>query len=151
MGGQNWLTVFVTAIIVLSFTVSILPIILSFKHSRRKLELDHTERMKAMELGRPVYNQAEREDEPWTIAARLAMALGVVVPLGSLGCAFVASLALGFQQTIWVMAGMVGLGGVLCGGLLAGQTCSANKSSAEHSRLKPYVEEDAFDVVAARG
>jgi hypothetical protein len=151
MGGQGWLIVFVPSIIVLGFTVSILPIFLAFRHSGRKLELDHAERMKALELGRPVRREGEGEDEPWTMAAQLAMALGVAVPLGSLGVAFLASLALGFREVIWVMAGMVGLGGVLCGGLLAGQTFGSNRSSTEHADLKPYVEADAFDVVGARG
>jgi hypothetical protein len=151
MEHQSWLIVFVPSIIILGFTVSILPIVLAFRHSRRKLELDHAERMKAIELGGPVPRQGEGEDEPWTMAARLVMALGVVVPLGSLGCAFFASLALGFHQAIWVMAGMVGLGGVLCGGLLAGQTFGANRRSPEFTDLKPYVEEDAYDVVGARG
>jgi hypothetical protein len=151
MDGQSWLFVFVPSIIILGFTVSILPIVLAFRHSRRKLELDHAERMQAIELGRPVPRQNECEDEPWTMAARLAMALGVVVPLGSLGCAFFASLAVGFHQAIWGMAGMVGLGGVLCGGILAGQTFGASKSSPDRTDLKPYVEEDAYDVVGARG
>jgi hypothetical protein len=151
MDGQSWLFVFVPSIIILGFTVSILPIVLAFRHSRRKLELDHAERMKAIELGRPVPRQNKDEDRPWTMAARLAMALGVVVPLGSLGSAFFASLALGFHPEMWVMAGMVGLGGVLCGGILAGHTFGANQRSPEHTDLKPYVEEDAYDVVGARG
>jgi len=151
MDGQSWLFVFVPSIIILGFTVSILPIVLAFKHSRRQLELDHAERMKAIELGQPVPRQGAGEDDHSTRAARLAMALGVVVPLGSLGCAFFASLALGFHQDIWVAGGMVALGGVLCGGLLAGQTFGANKSSPGRTDLKPYVEEDAYDVVGARG
>jgi hypothetical protein len=151
MDNQSWLIVFVPSIIILGFTASILPIVLSFKHSRRKLELDHAERMKAIELGRPVAREGEDKDEPWTMAARLAMAIGVVVPLGSLGCAFLGSLALGFHQDMWVAGGMVGLAGVLCGGLLAGHTFGANKSTLEHANDKPYMEEDAFDVVGARG
>ena len=151
MDGQSWLMVFVPSIIILSFTVSILPIVLSFRHSRRKLEFDHAERMKAMEMGQALPRQGEGEDEPWTTAARLAMAIGVVVPLGSLGCAWFASLALGFHQVIWVMAGMVGLAGVLCGGLLAGHKFGVNTSSSERNDFKPYVGEDAYDVVGARG
>src|SRR6516164_4086786 len=108
MDGQSWLFVFVPSIIILSFTAAILPIVLSFKHSRRQLELDHTERMKAIELGRPVHRQGECAVEPRKMAAQLAMGLGVVVPLGSLGCAFFSSLALGFHQDIWIVAGMVG-------------------------------------------
>jgi hypothetical protein len=150
MDAQSWLFVCVLVTISLCFIV-LLPILLAFRESRRKLELDHTERMKAIELGQPFPRQDKGEHESWMVAARLAMALGVVVPLGSLGCAFFASLALGFHEGIWIAAGMVGLGGVLCGGLLAGLTFGANQRSAEHTDLKPHVEADAYDVVGARG
>jgi len=151
MTAQGWLADGVMATIALGFTLSILPILLSFRHSRRKLELNHAVRMKALELGRPVPGDEEREHEPWTMAARLTMAIGFMVPLGSLGCALIASLALGFHQVIWIMAGMVGLGGVLCGCALAGQTFGSNERSPEGTNHKPYVEEDAYDVVGARG
>ena len=41
---------------------------------------------------------------------------------------FLRAWPLGFHEEIWVVAGMVGLGGVLCGGLLAGQTFGANRA-----------------------
>jgi hypothetical protein len=151
MIGQFWFAVFVTATITLSFAVTLVPIVLAFRQSRRKLELEHAERMRAIELGRPFYRQGEREDETWTETARLAKAIGVVVPQGSLGCAFVASLILGVHQEIWIAAGMVGLAGVVCGWLLAAQIGGANQDARQAADLKPRVDEDAFDVVSARG
>ena len=158
MTDQVWLTVCVTATIVLCFAVTIVPILLGFGHSRRKLELEHAERMKAIELGQPVPRLdqpvprlGEGQEEAWTVAARLAKAIGVTVPLGSLGWAFIASLSLGYHQEIWIVGGMVALAGVLCGALLAGQSFSAEKSSPERDELKPDVDEDAYDVVSARG
>ncbi len=134
MYAQGWLAVFVAAAIILSFTVTMVPILLGFRHSRRKLELEHAERMRAIELGQPVHRQAEPEDEPWTEAARLAKAIGVIVPQRSLGSAFLASLLLGVHQEIWIAAGMVGLAGVVCGGLLAAQTVGANKGALQARR-----------------
>jgi hypothetical protein len=150
MGPQGWLAVIVITTIALCITV-LLPILLAFRESGRKVELDHAARMKAIELGRSLPREDTGQDEPWTMAARLAMAIGVVVPLGSLGCAFLASLALGFHQDMWVAGGMVGLAGVLCGGLLAGHTFGASKSTLKHANDKPYLEDDAYDVVGARG
>jgi hypothetical protein len=150
MDVQTSLGVFALVTICLCFMV-VLPILLAFRESRRKLELDHAARIKAIELGRPLPSRDTSEDEPWTMAARLATGIGVVVPLGSLACALVASLALGFHQEMWIAGGMVALGGVICGGSLAGYIFSPDKGSSERVERKPYVEEDAFDVVGARG
>jgi hypothetical protein len=151
MHYQGWLAVFVAAAIILSFAVTLVPILLGFRHSRRKLELEHAARMRAIELGQSVHQQAEREDEAWTETARLAKAIGVIVPQSSLGCAFLASLLLGVHQEIWIAAGMVGLAGVVCGCLLAAQTVGANKDAHQGADLKPHVDENAYDVVSARG
>jgi hypothetical protein len=151
MNDQGWLVVCVAAAIILSFAVTMVPILLGFRHSRRKLELEHVERMRAIELGRPVHRQSEPEGEPWTETARLAKAIGVIVPQGALGCAFVASLFLGVHQEIWMAAGMVGLAGVICGCILAAQTSGANEDAHQGADLKPHVDQDAYDVVSARG
>ncbi len=127
MNDPGLIAVFVAAAFILSFAVMMVSILLGFRHSRRKLELEHAERMRAIELGRPVHRQGEPEGETWTETARLAKAIGVVVPQGSLGCAFLASLFLGVHQEIWMAAGMVGLAGVICGCLLAAQTGGANR------------------------
>jgi hypothetical protein len=151
MNDQLWFAVFVAAAIILTFAVTMVPILLGFRYSRRKLELDHAERMRAIEVGQPVHRQGERQEEAWTEPARLAKAIGVVVPQGSLGCAFLASLFLGVHQEIWIAAGMVGLAGVVCGWLLAAQTVGANQTAHQGADLKPHVDEDAYDVVSARG
>jgi hypothetical protein len=151
MGVPGWLFVFVPSIIILSFTVSILPIVLAFKHSRRKLELEHAERIKAIEFGRELAVPHAVEDEPWTMAGRIAIGLGVTVPLGALGFAVAASMLLDFHKEIWIMCGMVGLAGVLCGGHLAGRKFGARTISPNRDDFKPYVGEDAYDVVSARG
>lgn len=150
MGAQAWLAVIAITTIALFITV-LLPILLAFRESRQKLELDHAVRIKAIEFGRHLPREDAGQEEPLRSAVRLATGIGVKVPLGSLGCAFLASLALGFHKDIWIAAGIVGLAGVLCGALLGGQTFGMTKSSLEQADVKPYVEEDAYDVVGARG
>src|SRR5262245_31718461 len=55
----------------------LVPSILAMKHAQRKREWEHVERMKALELGRPVPGT-----EGWPAAA--AIAIGAGVPI----CAF---------------------------------------------------------------
>lgn len=104
--------------------------------------------MKALELGR-----TQAEDEPWT-PAHIAVAIGVGVPFGSLGIAWLAGQnSVAVAQPISVAAGIIGLGGVICGTILA------LHHSATHGRTStPYQHEeklaydpDTFDVVGSRG
>jgi hypothetical protein len=137
-----------------------LPIMFHFRGERRKRELEHIERMRAIDAGRPYpgENKFVLSVIPrWAVPHVIAASIGVVVPLGVFLFAFLASLIGGFQKDIWIAAGMVGLGGVICGTVLAGGACQKISSSGEsaHSgsylNSKPHVDEDAYDVVSSRG
>lgn len=122
----------------------IVPVALGCKHATRARELTHAERMRALELGRRL-----PQDQPWWTPARLGLAIGAGVPLAVFVCAAVATAAAGFQDGIWIATLAVGLTAVVCGSILAGR--SALGGTGNERVDKPFVEEDAFDVVGARG
>jgi hypothetical protein len=124
---------------------SAVPIGLHYRNERRKRELEHIERMKALEFGRTL-----PQDEPWWSPARLAVLIGAGVPLGGFLCVGLATSAVGFHESMWIAATMVGIASVISGSILAGQSFSQKKTSAPYDVTKPDVEEDAYDVVSAR-
>jgi hypothetical protein len=132
-----------TAVGLLAFGATFVPIIWGLKQARRNRELEHMERMKALEMGQPLLGAGKNQPPP---VAHTAVAIGTRVPIGVFGCAWLASMTVGYQETIWIMAGVVGLGAVICGTILAKQSVGWEMSAA-----KPHVEEDAYDVVASRG
>jgi hypothetical protein len=128
----------------LSFAV--LPITLHHRHERRKREMEHIERLKALELGRTL-----PQDEPWWSPLRIGLLIGAVVPVGVFSCVGLASLATGYHEEMWLMAGLVGTAGVVCGSFTVGHSVQAGKVSSLPVGIKPGVEEDAYDVVSSRG
>jgi hypothetical protein len=142
-----------TAGIVLGFiavvgglAIAPLAIVLGQRHERRKRELEHIERMKALELGRTL-----PQDEPWWSPARIAWLIGAGVPLGAFLSVGLASRSVGYHEGMWIAAAMVGISGVISGSILAGQSLAHRKSSPGFDAAKPDVDEDAYDVVSARG
>jgi hypothetical protein len=140
-----------TAGVVLAFiavvgglSLSVLPIGLHYRNERRKREMEHIERIKALELGRTL-----PQDEPWWSPLRIALLIGAGVPVGVFLSVCIASLAVGFHEPMWIAAGMVGTSGVICGSILAGHSFQTRKASSPLD-AKPDVEEDAYDVVSSR-
>ena len=137
-----------------------LPIVLRFRSERRKRELDHIERMRAIEVGRS-YPGEKRISlaalPPSAIPYMIALSIGALVPIAAFGCALISTVIGGFQKDIWIAAGMVGLASVICGSILAGTVFQSSQSAceSEHSssmfNSKPHVDEDAYDVVSSRG
>lgn len=113
---------------------------------KTKRELEHTERMRALELGRRLPG-----DEPSWSHAKIGLIIAGAVPIGVFACAMIASGAIGFQKEIWIASGMVGMAAVICGSAIVGQSPQRMLSSMEREMDKPAVEDDAYDVVAARG
>jgi hypothetical protein len=137
-----------------------LPFFLHFRGERRKRELEHIERMRSIEVGRPYPgdNKFWVSGIPqWVVPHIIAVSIGAVVPLGVFLFAFLANLVVGFQKDIWIAAGMVGLGSVICGTVLAGTAFqkttphSEDEGFASYRQSKPNVEDDAYDVVSSRG
>lgn len=143
------------------FAVVTMPIFLHFRGERRKRELDHIERMRAIDVGRPYPGETRfgiSAAQKWVVPHLIAVAIGAVVPLGVFAFAFLTSLIGGYQKDIWIAAGMVGLGAVICGTVLAGgafQILTGSNRESEnpgsYANSKPHVDEDAYDVVSSRG
>jgi hypothetical protein len=129
-----------------------LPIFLALRYAHRQRELQHAERIRALELGMSL-----PQDEPWWTPARLCAGIGVGVPISVFLLAFVAALANGSQhdEPIWAAAGGIGALGVMCGAKLAGRLPLTKDQSNQRvdlgSMIKEEHEADAYDVVSRRG
>ena len=141
-------------IIAVSIPIVVVPVALFFKHANLQRELEHAERMKALEMGRTL-----PQDEPWWSPPRIAVAIGAVVPIASLGIAFVTTEAGGPRDEVWIFSSLVALAGVICGSTLSVKhfnhkaaielaALQANPSSASG---KPAFDPDAYDVAGSRG
>jgi hypothetical protein len=127
---------------------------------RRKRELEHTERMKRLELG-----LADPTSDAQWARALVCAAIGFGVPLS----AFVATLIAYLNKDhvadeIWIAPSLVSVASVIAGATLAGHLFRGGPSSApgadalaneaahaNHQAAKPPVDADAFDVVGRRG
>jgi hypothetical protein len=122
-----------------------LSIVLHFRNEQRKREVEHIERMQALEFGRTL-----PQDEPWWSPLRISLVIGGAVPLGVFLTVGSATAAVGFHDGMWIAAAMVGMASVICGTILAGSNMRA-KASSSFADSKPQIEEDAYDVASARG
>jgi hypothetical protein len=138
----------VIPVLALMIPMIVAPAALVMRTQQRKRELEHAERMRALELGRILPS-----DESWWSPPRVAVALGVIMPFGALLTAVIASDELGAADpVVWGVAGLVGLGGVGGGTLLAAQHFAAQRkplSPGEYAKA-PF-DPDAYDVVGSRG
>jgi hypothetical protein len=82
---------------------------------------------------------------------RIALLIGAGVPSVAFLSVGGASRAIGFHEGMWIAAGMVGMTAVISGSILAGQSLNRHTTSKQFDALKPHVDEDAYDVVSARG
>jgi hypothetical protein len=125
--------------------IIIVPTALGFKHARYLRQVEHEERMRAMELG-----QTLPGDQSWTPAS-IAMAIGAGVPIAAMFIAYIAAPKQGSSETLWMATGMIGVAGVLCGSLLASQWL-IGQGKTQNSRLneKPAFDPEAFESVANR-
>jgi hypothetical protein len=138
-------------------TVVALPFVLHFRIERRKRELDHIERMRAIEVGRSYPGELKNSllaFPQWAVPHLMAFSIGVLVPLGVFLFAFLATLIGGFHKEVWIASGMAGLGAVICGTTLAGgafKTTSGTDHPVSNVDSKQFIDEDAYDVVSSRG
>jgi hypothetical protein len=133
-------------IVALLIPIIVVPTALGLKHARFLREVEHRERMRAMELGR-----ALPESQSWSPTG-LAGAIGAGVPIASMVIAGMAthSDAHSYAASIWKAAGLVGLGGVICGTILAALRFAARPQPAP-DMVKADYDPDAYDVVGRRG
>jgi len=134
----------------MAIPIILVPTIMAMRQARLERELEHAERMKALELGRTL-----PRDESWFSPSRICVAFGVGVPIGVFLCAVAAaSDSHASPILIWLSAGVVGLAGVLSGAVLAYrhfEHTANGRREADYAGPKPMVDDDAFDVVGSRG
>ena len=139
-------------LVALLIPIIIVPVAIGCKLAQRRRELEHVERMRALELGRVL-----PMDEPWWTPARISVATGVVVPILAIALALQASIELGEAATpIQGIAGLIGICSVLSSGLLAARARSSEDRNGkprggESAFDKPAYDPDAFDMVGRRG
>jgi hypothetical protein len=151
--SEGWFAAMESAGLVLGFiavigglSIGALAIILGIRHDRRKREMEHIERMRALELGRTL-----PQDEPWLSPAKLAALFGAVVPLGVFVSVGTATSSSGYHEEMWLAATCVGITAVISGATVACLSGRTRKASDSPAAVKPYIEEDAYDVVSSRG
>jgi hypothetical protein len=132
-------------IVALLVPIIIVPTAMGIKHARYLREVEHVERMRAMELG-----QTLAEDQSWTPAG-IAGSIGAGVPVASMFIAFIAAPKSGSADALWMAAGMIGVAGVVCGSILAAVQMKQGRPSAASIAEKPAYDPDQFDVVGSRG
>lgn len=143
-----------TAVVIGLLIVVGLPVWLGIRQSQRDRELQHAERMKALELGLVPPGETHR---PWT-PVRLAAAIGMWVPLAVFGGAFLAT-ASGYRDPgPWWAAGAIGVAAVLSGTILilrlpasAWTTDLPRSDTIPRAPKFPVADPDAFDVAGRRG
>ncbi len=116
---------------------------------RTKRELEHKERMRALELGRSLPG-----DGSWFSPLRAGVLVAAAVPIGLFGSAVLASMSIGYQGEIWQAAGIVSCFAIVCGTVLTGTAFARHSQELPQkpaSVVKEQVEDDAYDVVSARG
>ena len=128
-------------------SISGLAIVLGIRHDRQKREMEHLERMKALEFGRTL-----PQDEPWLSPAKIAALIGAVVPLGVFVSVGTATTSPAITRRCGSRRLMRRRGrGDLRGGRGCVSRAAPRKTSDSPAAVKPYVEEDAYDVVSSRG
>jgi hypothetical protein len=157
--NENMAAIIVGGIVLGLLLVVVLPVVLGLRHSAKRQELKHAERMKSLELGRPWTGEmpasavaSEDSNGPENPGGKI----GVTVPLGALGIAFVATVSqppsTAATIAIWSAAGVVGVAGVICGTILTlrMRPSDAHKP-AQLTAAKPPAEEEALDLIGRRG
>jgi hypothetical protein len=122
--------------------------VLTLRQSSRRREWRHQERMKALELGRPM---PEAEGH----AARTAIAIGAVMPVGVFAFAWLASMTTGVEGA-WLAAAIVAGMGVIGGTQLARSSAVQRRPEDEvvpirdadrPSNGKPPFDPDAYEAI----
>lgn len=135
----------VLPIVGMTIPIVIVPTILGIRHARFLREVEHAERMRAMELGRTL----PQDDHRWSPAG-ICVALGMVVPIGVFFCAWMASQTVASQDWLWRSAGIVGLAGVVSGSFIAHHhfnRLAAGRSDDTAAAKPPAYDPEAFEVV----
>lgn len=134
------------------FALMVIGATSSIRQARRRKELEHLERIKAMEMG--LVPAPSGLDWP---AAAVCIAIGAGVPIGSFLICWLAALTANAPGGIWVAPVFVSFPAIVAARKVAyrmidprsGAKASGYARSAPSG--KPEFDPDAFDVVSSRG
>jgi hypothetical protein len=146
MDKMNVYTLLGFAIAFAGLGIGYLAVIMGIRHDRYKRDLEHKERMLALELGRPLPG-----DIPWLSTPRIGFLMAVVVPVCLFGFATFSSQVAGPQRIIWEPASIVSAIAIICGSGVVWVGRHYGNEAARAPVEKAAVEDDAYDVVSARG
>jgi len=144
----NPLAIPVTAILM---PVLLVATILTLKHRQRRREMEHLERLAAIENGLPT--SAGEACTFWLAVT----AIGFGVPLLAIAAAFFTSIAASYKdapELAWIAATIVSLASLGCAsglGFLQLKRLDRAQSQALNQARKPAYDPDEFDVVSSRG
>ena len=126
--------------------------ILGLKQAHRRKEMEHLERIKALEMGvSPLPGGLD-----WPGAA-VCIAIGAGVPIGSFAVVLLAALATHVPNAIWVAPVFVSFSAVSAARKLATRLIDPRSGGKKPAYApstttgKPAFDPDAFDVVGSRG
>jgi hypothetical protein len=148
------------------FLLSVIPIIGGLMYARRERLLTHAERMKALELGEGLPDDAtaarikaamgqSTEEETGSTGSLVGKCFSTAVWVAFWGFAAAAGLggaavSTGVAYAIAAAAGAIGVTAVICGTILA-LKAAPTAARATHHAKRHTDEADAFDVVSCRG
>jgi hypothetical protein len=142
---EQFMTLGVLALVVIG-------IVSGLKQAQRRKELEHLERIKAMEMG--LAPQPSGLDWP---SAAVCIAIGAGVPIGSFVVAWLATLTADAPDGIWVAPVFVSFAAIGATRKLAYRIIDPRSGSKKPAYAqsaptgKPEFDPDAFDVVGSRG
>ena len=121
----------------------LVPTVLGLRFARRQRELEHAEKLRALELGHPLPgSEPPPKQSP-------GMMIGLWVPVCVFGIAFVATQSGRQQHEAWIAAAIVGTAGVICGTVLTLKAGEAGTPTSGHAG-KPMVDPAAYEELADR-
>lgn len=130
--------------------ISVPAILLGLRYARRERELEHAERMRALEMGLSL-----PRDAPFWTPNNTCIALGVVMPLALFVKALVASKADPLLVPyVWPVAAVLGGLGIVGGTLLAlirPRAATAPGPAAGGLAAKRHLDPDTYDTAGRRG
>ena len=131
-------------VVALTIPMIVAPVAIIATTQHKKRQLEHIERIRALELGRLL-----PQDESWWSPPRLIGLIAGFVPSVALGIAALLTTEIGYHDEVWMACGGVGISGVIGGTYIAGRYLFAPPSSS--STAKGQFDPDAYDVVGRRG
>lgn len=139
----------------LMIPIVIVPTSLWFRHRGRVQQMEHAERIRAMELG--IKPQAAQISWP---GAALCMAIGAGVPVGSMLVAWFATMTNEAPTEIFGIPLVMSFGAIwtakaladrMMGGEEAEAIAAAQRARGVANPAKPTFDPDAYDVASSRG